>query len=63
MKHVYVVMVHPEYAMPKVSSEAYDSLEKAQRFIEVRGDMPEKINAFSYKGRTYGYTIHELVLR
>lgn len=63
MKHVYVVMVHPEYAMPKVSSEAYGSLEKAQRFIEARSDMPKRISAFSYKGRKYGYTIHELVLQ
>lgn len=63
MKQVYAVMVWSEYSTPKISSEAYDSLEKAQRFIEKRGDLPERIDAFNYKGRVFGYTIYALSVR
>jgi hypothetical protein len=63
MKHVFVVQVHPEYAMPRISGEAYETLDKAQWFIEHRSDTPERVNAFYYKGRSNEYTIHELALR
>lgn len=63
MKRVYVVLVWPEYGMPRVSGEAYTSLEAAQKFIEGRSDLPDQIDLFNYKGRTYKYTIHELNLR
>lgn len=63
MKHVFVVSVCPDYGMPRVSQEAYTSLAKVQAFIESRGDHPERIDAFHYKGLMYGYTIHDLILR
>jgi hypothetical protein len=63
MKYVYVISVLPEYALPKISSEAYETLERAQRFIENRSDEPKRVNDFTYKGRNCTYTIHELLLR
>lgn len=63
MKFIYAVLVWPEYGMPRHSCEAYTTLEAAQKFIEGRGDLPECITPFKYKGRTYSYTIHELNLR
>lgn len=63
MTHVYVVSVQPEYAMPKVSGEAYTALEKAQAFIERRSDAPRKISDFRYESSRYIYLIHELALR
>ena len=63
MTYVFVVSVCPDYGMPRISQEAYTSLAKAQAFIESRGDHPERIDAFHYKGLMYGYTIRELSLR
>lgn len=62
MKHIYVVLVCSEYGMPKISQEAYTSLEKAQDFIRSRYDQVTQVNDFNFKGRRYGYTIHELNL-
>lgn len=63
MKHVYAVMVWPEYGMPRLSQEAYASLEKAQVFIESRSDSPIRLDPFNYEGRAYNYTIHKLSIR
>lgn len=60
MKHIYIIEVHTEYAMPKVSNEAYDSLEKAQDFIERRSDAPEKVTEFRYESNRHVYLIQEL---
>lgn len=38
----YIVQVIPEASFGKVSQEGYDSLEKAQAFIESRADSPVK---------------------
>lgn len=62
MKHVYVVLVCSEYGMPKISQEAYSSLEKAQDFIRNRYDQIMQVDDFNFKGCQYGYTIHELTL-
>lgn len=62
MNHVYVVLVCSEYGMPKISQEAYTSLEKAQKFIKDRHDWVTQVDDFNFKGRQYGYTIHELNL-
>lgn len=63
MKHIYIIEVHTEYAMPKVSQEAYTSLDKAQDFIEHRSDEPKKVSEFRYESNRHTYLIQELVLR
>ncbi len=63
MKHVYIVVVHTEYAPPRVSQIGYDSLVKAQTFIESRADRPVKESDFLYKGWRHTYCIHELSVR
>ena len=63
MRHVYIVVVCAEYAMPVISQEAYSTLAGAQSFIERRGDRPEKVTDFLYKSNRYEYKIHELTLR
>lgn len=63
MKYVYVVMARPEYEMPRLSQEAYTSLEKAQAYINSRSDSPIWLDDFNYKGRNYLYTVHKLSLR
>lgn len=63
MKHIFVVTVQPDYSMPKISQEAYDSLEKAQTFIENRSDAPRKLTDFQYESDRYEYLIHDLILR
>lgn len=63
MKHIFVITIQADYSMPKISQEAYDSLEKAQTFIEHRGDAPRKLTDFQYESDRYEYNIYELVLR
>lgn len=63
MRHVYIVVVQAECALPKVSHEAYSTLIGAQNFIEHRGDGPEKLTDFHYISNRYEYIIHELALR
>ena len=63
MKHIFVVTVRPDYSMPKISQEAYDSLEKDQAFIEHRADAPRKLTDFQYESNRYEYLIHDLILR
>lgn len=63
MKHIFVVTVQPDYSMPKIRQGAYDSLEKAQTFIENRSDAPRKLTDFQYESDRYEYLIHDLILR
>ena len=63
MKRIYIVVVQAEYSLPKVSQEAYDSLKKAQAFIEHRADAPRKLTDFQYESNRYEYLIHDLILR
>jgi hypothetical protein len=60
MQKIYAVVVEPQYAQPSVSQEAYTSLDKAQSFVELRGDKPVKQTDFYYIGRKYSYYIKEL---
>lgn len=69
---VYVIEVAREGCPSKVSQEGYDSLEKAQAFIEGRGDVPQRITPFHYRagrmaaGIWYDFTdylIHDILVR
>lgn len=61
MKKVYIVTVqHANYIWEKVSQEGYDSLIKAQKFIESRSDKPEKFTDFNYKSDSNIYRIYEI---
>lgn len=69
---VYVVEVAREGYPSKVSQEGYDSLEKAQAFIEGRRDAPQQIAPFHYRagrlvaGIWYDFTdylIHDVLVR
>ncbi len=62
MKYIYIVVIQPEYAMPTISSAAYNSLEKAQWYVEHRSDMPERVDDFRYKGRGCTYIIRQMAL-
>lgn len=46
----------------RISQVAYDSLEKAQKFIEGRGDNPKKVSSYKYKSDMYEYLIHDLII-
>ena len=48
-KKVYVVLVTPEASIGKVSQEGYDSLAKAQAFIEGRAGNPQKLSHRRYR--------------
>lgn len=56
---IYIVVVNPGN---HISQTAYDSLEKAQEFIEERGDKPQKITDYKYQGNTYEYLIHDIIV-
>lgn len=60
MKKVYAVVVEAQYSQPRVSQEAYTSLDKAQKFIETRSDAPIKQSDFYYIGKKCAYYIKEL---
>lgn len=60
VKKVYAVVVEAQYSQPCVSQEAYMSLDKAQKFIEGRGDTPIKQSDFYYIGKKCVYYIKEL---
>jgi len=52
MKHIYIII----YNEVTISSEGYDSLEKAEKFIETRNYSPAKIDIWLYEdtiGNTY----------
>ncbi len=52
---VYVVMVTPEAACSRVSSEAYKSLEAAQKFVMGRSGAPEKLSEYKFRDANYLY--------
>lgn len=56
---IYIVIVNPEN---HISQIAYDSIEKAQKFIEERADNPKKITEYKYQGDIHEYLIHDLVI-
>ena len=61
MKYIYIVAVQPNsYIWEKVSQEGYDTLQKAQAFIESRSDNPIKFDDFKYQGTTNTYRIYEI---
>lgn len=58
---VYVVQVIPEASLGKVSQEGYNSLEKAQAFIESRADKPIKQSEYLYRSEDFtNYLIYEV---
>ena len=60
----YVVMVTPEAHISKVSQEGYDSLEKAQAFIEGRSGNPQKMSEYRYRDEDYTeYEISEIIIK
>lgn len=64
MKYVYIVAVQPiVYIWEKVSQEGYDSLKKAQNFVESRSDNPVKSTEFLYQGTTNVYRIYEISIK
>ena len=60
---IYIIIVQPEYGMPRVSREAFSSLADSQRFIESLYDTEEKLTDYRYRGRQAEYVIQELILR
>ena len=69
---VYVIEVCPEGGVSRISQEGYDSLEKAQAFVEGRGDKPQQLAPFHYcSGKNTGgvwrnftdYLIHDILVR
>lgn len=64
MKYIYVVTAQPiVYVWEKISQEGYDSLEKAQKFIQSRSDNPIKFTDFLYQGTTNVYRIYEISVK
>lgn len=58
---VYVVQVIPEASLGKVSQKGYNSLEKAQAFIESRADKPIKQSEYLYRSEDFtNYLIYEV---
>lgn len=66
MKRIYAIRVqsHDEWGS-KNSDEAYTSLQKAQEFVESRGDNPRPVcgNPCFYEGTEYKNFIDELILK
>lgn len=69
---VYVIEVCREGFTSNVSQEGYDSLEKAQAFIEGRGDKPQYITPCHYRSSENvngvwhdftDYLIHDILVR
>lgn len=56
---IYAVIVNPGN---HISQIAYDSIEKAQKFIENRADNPKKITDYKFQGDMCEYLIHDLVI-
>lgn len=61
MKKVFVIMVIKEASFGKVSQEGYDSLKKAQDWIEHREGEPRQVTPYHYtsggmiEGISYDY--------
>lgn len=69
---VYVIEACREGFTSRISQEGYDSLEKAQAFVEARGDKPQQITPLHYRSgeKTTGvwhdftdYMIHDILVR
>lgn len=61
MNYIYIVTMQPiVYTWEKVSQEGYNTLAKAQEFIEGRSDCPVKFDDFRYQGTTNVYRIYEI---
>lgn len=69
---VYIVEVCREGAPSRVSQEGYDTMAKAQAFIEGRGDKPQQITPCHYRsGKNVNgvwhdftdYLIHDILVR
>lgn len=58
MNEFYVIVVNG-----RVSTEGYDSEDKAIAFIESRSDHPEKINGWLYRSKQNQYTIHAITIK
>lgn len=56
---IYIVVVNPGN---HISQVAYDSIEKAQKFVERREDKPQKITGYKYQSNTCEYLIYDLVI-
>ena len=57
--NIYIVICNG-----KVSSEAYRTLEEAQRFCETRNEIKQKIgNGWRYEGECNSYVIQEVQVR
>lgn len=63
---IYVVMVIRN-GFEKISQECFDSLEKAQAFIESRAGAPWQINPWYYRSKDkhgfIDYGIHDILIR
>lgn len=63
---VYVIEVIND-GFGKISQEGYDSLEKAQAFIEKRGGEPQQLSPCHYrvegKRSATDYLIHDILVR
>ena len=61
MKYVYVVTCQKiDFTWEKISQEGYSNLKDAQKFIEGRGDSPEKLDDFRYQSEKNIYRIYEI---
>lgn len=56
---IYIVVVNPGN---HISQVAYDTIEKAQKFVEGRADNPQKITGYRYQGDMCEYLIHDLII-
>ena len=63
MKKVYIVLCcNKNQRVGLVSSDGYDSLEKAQAFCEGRYNT-RKINAMYYASESHDYFINEIIVK
>ena len=58
--YTYIVIVACKDGTISVSQEAYNTLEKAQAFVEGRGDKPMKLREYCYQSEEYTYNIYEV---
>lgn len=58
--NIYVVLVHSNYGLPKISQDGYRTLKEAQEFIQARSDIKIKLNDYEYIGSNHYYIIKEI---
>ena len=56
----YIVEVRSKAGYGAISQEGYLTLEKAQAFIEGRGDRPVQVTPFRYRSSERTYLIYEI---